>query len=126
MKMATRITKRNNAVKPASNNYIDQTRMTYGEKEPLKTLNSEVKDLNLGEPTPTPAPAPGQTPGQALNNALQQSVFRTTDQPMRPVEDGLPFGPGVGADDSMETTENLIQKFFDLTGDPLLANILKG
>ena len=53
--MATRITKRNAAVKPASNNYIDQTRMTYGEKEPLKELNSEVQNLNLGEASPVAA-----------------------------------------------------------------------
>ena len=113
--MATRITKRNNAVKPASNNYIDQTRMTYGEKEPLKDLNSEVQNLNLPEETPMPVAAPQP----------QQSVFRSTDQPMRPVEDGLPFGPGVGAEDA-ETTEELIQKFFELTGDPLLAKLFKG
>ena len=113
--MATRITKRNNAVKPASNNYIDQTRMTYGEKEPLKDLNSEVQNLNLPEETPMPVAAPQP----------QQSVFRSTDQPMRPVEDGLPFGPGVGAQEPIDTTESLIQQFYDLTGDPLLARLLK-
>jgi len=118
--MATRITKRNNAVKPASNNYIDQTRMTYGEKEPLKDLNSEVQNLNLPEETLMP-----DTAKQRLGSALEKSVFRSTDQPMRPVEDGLPFGPGVGAEDA-ETTEELIQKFFELTGDPLLAKLFKG
>ncbi len=114
--MATRITKRNAAVKPASNNYIDQTRMTYGEKEPLKRLNSEVQNLNLGEASPVAA-APV---------APQRSVFAETDQPLRPVEDGLPFGPGVGAPEAMESTESLIQQFFDITGDPLLAKLLKG
>ena len=113
--MATRINKRNSAVKPASNNYIDQTRMTYGEKEPLKALNSEVQNLNLPEETPMPVAAPQP----------QQSVFRSTDQPMRPVEDGLPFGPGVGAQEPIDTTESLIQQFYDLTGDPLLARLLR-
>ena len=122
--MATRITKRNAAIKPASNNYIDQTRMTYGEKEPLKELNSEVQNLNLGGETGPPIPP--QTPGQNLGAALQRSVFAETDQPLRPVEDGLPFGPGVGAPEAMESTESLIQQFFDITGDPLLAKLLKG
>ena len=114
--MATRITKRNAAIPPASQNVIDQSRMTYGEKGPLKELNNEVKNLNLGQ----------ETPGQNLSGALQSSVFAPTDQPLRPVEDGLDFGPGVGSQGPTESTEELIQKFFDLTGDPLLANLLKG
>ena len=122
MKMATRITKRNAAIPPASQNVIDQSRMTYGEKGPLKELNNEVKNLNLGQETPTAAP----TPEQNLSGALQSSVFAPTDQPLRPVEDGLDFGPGVGSQGPTESTEELIQKFFDLTGDPLLANLLKG
>jgi hypothetical protein len=113
--MATRITKRNNAVKPASNNYIDQTRMTYGEKEPLKNLNSEVQNLDLPQQTPMPAAAPQPS----------QNVFAPTNQPMRPVEDGLPFGPGVGAQEGIDTTESLIQQFYDLTGDPLLARLIR-
>ena len=43
--MATRITKRNAAIPPASQNVIDQSRMTYGEKGPLKELNAE-RDLS--------------------------------------------------------------------------------
>ena len=121
--MATRITKRNNAVKPASNNFIDQTRMTYGEKEPLKNLNSDVQNLNL--PQETPMPVATDTSKQRLGAALEKSVFRSTDQPMRPVEDGLPFGPGVGAQEPIDTTESLIQQFYDLTGDPLLARLLR-
>ena len=120
MKMATRITKRNAAVKPPTNNYIDQSRFVYGEQQELKNLNNEVKDLEMtGGPTPGPtAPPPGQ---QGVD------VFRGTDQPLRPVEDGLAFGPGVGPQESaMESTEQLLQQFYDLTGDPLLANILKG
>ncbi len=115
-KMATRINKRNSAVKPASNNYIDQTRMTYGEKEPLKALNSEVQNLNLTQELPPPAAAP----------TAAASVFEPTNQPLRPVEDGLDFGPGVGSQEPIDTTESLIQKFYDLTGDPLLAQLLKG
>ena len=42
MKMATRITKRNAAVKPPTNNYIDQSRFVYGEQQELKNLNNEV------------------------------------------------------------------------------------
>jgi hypothetical protein len=102
--MATRITKRNNAVKPA-----------YGEKEPLKNLNSEVQNLDLPQQTPMPAAAPQPS----------QNVFAPTNQPMRPVEDGLPFGPGVGAQEGIDTTESLIQQFYDLTGDPLLARLIR-
>ena len=52
--------------------------------------------------------------------------IKPTNQPLRPVEDGLDFGPGVGSQEPIETTESLIQKFYELTGDPLLAQLLKG
>jgi len=116
--MATRITKRNAAVKPASNNYIDQSRFTYGEQGELKQLNKDVQNLELSEDAATASQQ--QAAPQPMAN-----VFEPTNQPTRPVEDGLPFGPGVGPDSQMQSTKELIQQFYELTGDPLLARILK-
>ena len=117
-KMATRITKRNNAVKPASGNYIDQSRFTYGEQGELKQLNKDVQNLELSEDAAT-------TSQQQAAPQPMANVFEPTNQPTRPVEDGLPFGPGVGPAAEMASTEELIRQFYELTGDPLLARILK-
>lgn len=115
--MATRITKRNAAIPPASGNYIDQSRFTYGEQDKLKQLNKDVQDLELNE---EPVAQPQQGTPQPMDN-----VFEPTNQSLRPVEDGLPFGPGVGPASEMQSTNELIQQFYELTGDPLLARILK-
>ncbi len=54
----------------------------------------------------------------------QMDVFANTQRPTEPVTSGLPFGPGVGASEPLENTNDIIYEMYRLTGDSYLLNLI--
>lgn len=120
-----KITKRNTNVPPAAINTQDNTRgiipgltagTTYGEGKEIK----EQVAATGGLPKVTDLPQP-QAPRQTMP---QMDVFAGTQRPTEPVTSGLPFGPGVGAPEPLESTNDIIYEMYRLTGDSYLLNLI--
>lgn len=125
--MATRsnsnkgVTARNTNVPPPARNFNDNTQavrripgVEYGEQQ---ALTEQQKAAPLPEDTlPT---APGR-PAQVMP---QIDVFSSTARPTEPVTSGLPFGPGLGPEQTQDVNQ-LLYEVYALTNDPAVLNLM--
>lgn len=108
-------------VPPAARNYQDNTQavrripgVEYGEQ---KALTEQQQAAPL--PKDTLPTAPGR-PAQAMPEI---DVFSSTARPTEPVTSGLPFGPGLGPEQTQDVNQ-LLYEVYALTNDPAVLNLM--
>ena len=122
MKMATRSpSNRGLNVPPPARNFNDNTQavrripgMDYGEQ---KALTEQQQAAPL--PKDTLPTAPG-SPAQAMPEI---DVFSSTARPTEPVTSGLPFGPGLGPEQTQDVNQ-LLYEVYALTNDTAVLNLM--
>ena len=122
MKMATRSpSNRGLNVPPPARNYQDNTQavrripgMDYGEQ---KALTEQQQSAPLPKDT---LPTAQGRPAQVMPN---MDVFSNTARPTEPVTSGLPFGPGLGPEQTQDVNQ-LLYEVYALTNDPAVLNLM--
>ena len=125
--MATRsnsnkgVDKRKLNVPPPARNTQDNTQavrripgVEYGEQQAL-TEQQQAAPLPK-DSTPQAQAAPRRT-------MPQMDVFSATARPTEPVTSGLPFGPGVGPEQTQDVN-TLLYEIYALTNDPSILNLM--
>ena len=125
--MATRsssnrgVSGRNTNVPPAARNYQDNTQavrrmpdVAYGEQQALTEQQKAA-----------PLPKDSLPQAQPMRRRMPEvDVFAQTQRPTEPVTSGLPFGAGLGAEEPLENTNDIIYEMYRLTGDNYLLNLI--
>ena len=72
-----------------------------------------------------PLPKEGTPQAQAAPRRAmpQMDVFGATARPTEPVTSGLPFGPGVGPEETQDVN-TLLYEIYALTNDPSILNLM--
>jgi hypothetical protein len=86
----------------------------YGEQQAL-TEQQQAAPLPK-DSTPQAQAAPRRT-------MPQMDVFSATARPTEPVTSGLPFGPGVGPEQTQDVN-TLLYEIYALTNDPSILNLM--
>jgi len=110
-------------VPPPARNTQDNTQavrripgMPYGEQQ---ALTQQQKAAPLPKDT-TPQAQP------AMRRPMpQMDIFAQTQRPSEPVTAGLPFGPGVGPAEPLQTSDDIIYEMYRITGDANLLNLIE-
>ena len=107
-------------VPPAARNYQDNTQavrrmpgVAYGEQQALTEQQQA-------------APLPKDTLPQAQpmrRRMPEVDVFAQTQRPSEPVTSGLPFGPGLGPEQTQDVNQ-LLYVVYALTNDPAVLNLM--
>ena len=75
------------------------------------------------------APLPKATTPQAQPRPRRQmpevDIFGQTQRPTEPVTSGLPFGPGAGPAEPLQTSNDIIYEMYRITGDANLLNLIE-
>jgi len=122
MKMATRSSSnRGLNVPPPARNYQDNTQavrripgMDYGEQQDLTEQQQAA---------PLPKDTLPTAPGRPAQQTPDIDVFSGTARPTEPVTSGLPFGPGVGPEQTQDVNK-LLYEVYALTNDPAVLNLM--
>ena len=108
-------------VPPPARNTQDNTQavkrvpgVDYGEQQAL-TEQQQAAPL----PKDTLPTVPGR-PAQAMPEI---DVFSSTARPTEPVTSGLPFGPGLGPEQTQDVNQ-LLYEVYALTNDPAVLNLM--
>ena len=109
-------------VPPPARNTQDNTQavrripgMDYGEQ---KALTEQQQAAPLPKDIVPKAQPVSRTP------VPQMDIFAPTQRPSEPVTSGLPFGAGLGAEEPLENTNDIIYEMYRLTGDSYLLNLI--
>ena len=121
-KMATRSpSNRGLNVPPPARNYQDNTQavrripgMDYGEQKEL---------VEQQKAAPLPKDTLPTAPGRPAQRMPEIDVFAQTARPTEPVTSGLPFGPGLGPEQTQDVNQ-LLYEVYALTNDPAVLNLM--
>tara|TARA_R110002012_G_scaffold289640_2_gene482787 strand:+ start:780 stop:1136 length:357 start_codon:yes stop_codon:yes gene_type:complete len=117
MSRAPKVTKTALNVPPAGRNFVNNSKMGYGEKVEMQKFLDDAPTVKNEIVTDTVAPQ--QIPlDPALQKQLDLDVFAGTNRKNEDVRTGL------GVPSNMKSTRELVQEMYDLTGDPDLARLL--
>lgn len=125
--MATRsnsnkgVDKRKLNVPPPARNTQDNTQavrripgVDYGEQQALTEQQQAA---------PLPKDSTPQAQAAPRKAMPQMDVFAATARPTEPVTSGLPFGPGVGPEQTQDVN-TLLYEIYALTNDPSILNLM--
>tara|TARA_R100001015_G_C4596362_1_gene151553 strand:+ start:53 stop:412 length:360 start_codon:yes stop_codon:yes gene_type:complete len=119
MSRAPKINKTKLNTPPAARNFVDNTKMAYGEKTAMKKFLDDAPKVNNEIVTQTAAPQ--QIPvDPGLQKQLDLDTFAPTNKQFEPVTTGIGGKPR-----QMDTTRELIVELYNLTGDINLARLLR-
>lgn len=119
MSRAPKVNKTKLNTPPAARNYVDNTKMAYGEKKAMQGFLDNAPKFTNEIVTETAAPQ--QIPvDPSLQKQLDLDAFASTNRQSEPVTTGLGGKPK-----QMDTTRELIVELYNLTGDINLARLLR-
>ena len=111
-------------VPPPARNTQDNTQavrripgMGYGEQQALT-------EQQQAAPLPK-ATTPQAQPVRPTRPMPQMDIFAATQRPSEPVTSGLPFGPGIGPAEPLQTSNDIIYEMYRITGDANLLNLIE-
>ena len=108
-------------VPPPARNTQDNTQavrripgMGYGEQQALTEQQQAA---------PLPKDTLPTAPGRPAQRMPEIDVFAQTARPTEPVTSGLPFGPGLGPEQTQDVNQ-LLYEVYALTNDPAVLNLM--
>ena len=100
---------------------------TDGAQPVMRLPDAKYGESKSFEEQQQAAPLPKDTlptaPGRPAQAMPEIDVFSSTARPTEPVTSGLPFGPGLGPEQTQDVNQ-LLYEVYALTNDPAVLNLM--